>query len=94
MTDLADLITIIRHEIAALRKNIGKHESDLQELQKQLDLHEKIAAMLPGTRARKTTQQLPRQLPPKKPARAAKKSRVRLKGTVRTNWMAGLHPSP
>lgn len=41
-------MTIVRQEIAALRKDIEKQESALREAREQLELHEKIAAVLEG----------------------------------------------
>ncbi len=98
MTDLADLITTVRQEAAALRKRIEKQESILRDLEQQLKTHERIATMLQGdTTAPKTTRRPAR----KKTVKAAKKSRatkkaVRRKRASRTNWntvLEGLPPS-
>lgn len=97
MTDLADLITTVRQEIAELRKNIAKQEDQLHELRQQLGLHERISRMLEGDRARART--APRSTA-KRPARATRKSATKKKAPAkkkpakRTDWNAILEKLP
>lgn len=96
MTHLADLITTVREETAALRKRIEEEKGTLRDLERQLQIHERIAAMLQGdTTATKTPSRATRKQTAKTPKKsAAKKKTGRKKRATRTNWNAVLQALP
>jgi len=67
-------MTTVRQEMVRLRKDIAKQTAVLSVLTKELESHEKIAAMLGDRPA------------PRKAARQAKRKKTRAKTNSRTNW--------
>jgi hypothetical protein len=75
---LANLMTTVRQEMVRLRKDIAKQTAVLSVLTKELESHEKIAAMLGD-----------RPTPQKRGGQAKrKKTRGKAKANTRTNWNA------
>lgn len=93
---MANLITTVRQELAALRKNIARQEDQLRNLKQKLGLHERIAGMLERGPAgsRTTPQPGSRSSVSPTPKSVTKKVPAKRKAGKKTNWNAILEKLP